>query len=337
MVTSHSSDPANANPPDTDLFDQQREDWRRDPRIAFDAWLAKQHFRRSSADVYRTQWGAFLEWLKVRRKELHTVDTAAIANFVAELPIRRPQRVRYLRLIERVLDHVRELEFASTNPARFIAQDGEAAWREARDNEPTGFLTLAERTALISYLFSPLGDVSSAQRWRERRDRALIAVFLGAGLKTGEARALSTSGFESGKPWVTIEAVNPMFTRRTRLAPFAVAVLDTWMAERRASALPGDLVFPASPSGRPMHKATMLRAVDALIEAAGFAQSRQARASPQTLRNTYAADLFESGASVELVGSWLGFMQAVSANRLHRAWKDWHSGIEAQPRIDAAE
>jgi site-specific recombinase XerD len=112
-------------------------------------------------------------------------------------------------------------------------------------------------------------------------------------------------------------------TRRTRLSPFAVAALDAWLAERRASELAGTLVFPASPSGRPMHKATMLRSVDALIDAAGLAKSRVLRASPQTLRNTFAADLFETGVAPDLVGQWLGFMQPVSASRLHRAWKTW--------------
>ncbi|TKC88357.1 phage integrase family protein [Trinickia terrae] len=337
MVASHSSGSANPQAPDTDLFDQQREDWRRSPNIAFDAWLAKQHFRRSSAEVYRAQWGAFLDWLTLRHENLQTVGTATIAHFVGDLPIRKPQRVRYLRLIERVLDHVREIESASTNPARFIAQDGEAAWRNARDNEPTGFLTSAERAALVAHLFSPLGDMPPGQRWREKRDRALIAVFLGAGLKTGEARSLTISCVETGKPWVTIEAANPAFTRRTRLSPFAVAILEAWLAERRLSELAGELVFPASPSGRPMHKATMLRAVDALIDTAGISQSRTARASPQTLRNTFAADLFESGASVELVGAWLGFAQVVSVNRLHRAWESWHDAAESQQRIESAQ
>ncbi|RDK02079.1 tyrosine-type recombinase/integrase [Paraburkholderia lacunae] len=323
MSPPHLSDPAERPLPSTDLFDQEREDWRRDPQIAFDAWLAKQHFRRSSAEVYQAQWGSFLDWLALRHKSLVTVDTQTIAEFVAGLAIKKTQRVRYLRLIERVLDHVREVESASTNPARFIAQDGEAAWRNARDNEPTGFLSHPERAALIAHLFSPLTALSAAQRWRERRDRALIAVFLGGGLKTGEAAALTISCVSAGSPWVTIESANPTLTRRTRLAPFAVAILDAWLAERRLSDLAGNLVFPASPSGRPMHKATMLRAVDALIDAAGIAASRTSRASPQTLRNTFAADLFESGVEAELVGQWLGFVQAVSANRLYRAWQTW--------------
>lgn len=164
-----------------EIFDHERTNWYADPRSAFDSWMAHQAFKASSADVYRAQWGLFLEWLSVKRIDLRTVDRLAIEQFVTQLKIRKPQRVRYLRLIERVLDHVRKIEMASTNPARFIAQDGEAPWRDARENEPTGFLAHGERAALISYLFSPIGDLSAGQRWRERRDRALVGAFLGGG------------------------------------------------------------------------------------------------------------------------------------------------------------
>lgn len=134
-----------AHPEEKDLFDRDASDWVASPEAAFDAWLAMQDYRRSSADVYRAQWGAFLAWMRAHQKNLATVDTPTIANFVGELPIKKTQRMRYLRLIERVLDHIRRTEYASTNPARFIAQDGEANWRKARDNEPTGFLNKVQK------------------------------------------------------------------------------------------------------------------------------------------------------------------------------------------------
>lgn len=319
----------------SDLFDRHPSDWIEQPATAFDAWLATQQFRRSSAEVYRAQWGAFLTWLGERQKNLTTVDTESIAHFVGELPIKKTQRVRYLRLIERVLDHIRHSEFASTNPARFIAQDGEATWRGARDNEPTGFLAPAERSALLAYLFSPLQSAVSGH-WKERRDRALIAAFLGGGLKTGEARRLTISCIKPGTTSLTIPSTHPDFVRDTHLASFAITLFDAWLAERRHCEIPGELVFPASLSGRPMHKATMLRAVDAIIDSADIASSRAARASPQTLRNTFAAELFENGVAPEHVGRWLGFMQPVSSNRLHRAWKNWQEALE-QPATETHE
>jgi site-specific recombinase XerD len=321
-----------------DLFDHGRADWHADPHSAFDAWIAGQNFRKSSADVYRAQWGLFLDWLGAKRTNLQTVQRPAIELFVAQLAIRKPQRVRYLRLIERVLDHVREIELASTNPARFIAQDGEAAWRNARDNEPTGFLAHGERAALLAYLFSPLDNLpnlTKGRRWRERRDRALVAAFLGGGLKTGEAAALTVSCYRWQQPWLKVESGNPALARETRLAPFAIALFDLWISERKTSGLQGELMFPSAPSGRPMHKATMLRAVDDVIDASGIAVSRTARASPQTLRNTFAAEFFETGAAPERVGEWLGFQQPVSAHRLHRAWQTW-IGEEIRDR-DLAE
>jgi site-specific recombinase XerD len=318
-----------------DLFDHRRSDWHADPRSAFDAWLAGQDFRQSSADVYRAQWGLFLEWLASKRTDLRTVQRPAIEQFVAQLEIRKPQRVRYLRLIERVLDEVRRVELASTNPARFIAQDGEAAWRDARDNEPTGFLTHGERAALVAHLFSPHGALPAGQRWRESRDRALVAAFLGGGLKTSEAAALPVSCFQWGQPWLSIETTEPALSRETRLAPFAIALFDHWVSERKTAGLLGELMFPSAPSGRPMHKATMLRAVDEVIDASGIGHARTARASPQTLRNTFAAELFETGTTPERVGQWLGFQQPVSAHRLRRAWQSW-TGEEIRER-DLAE
>lgn len=325
-----------ARPEEKDLFDRGASDWIVSPDTAFDAWLAMQEYRRSSADVYRAQWGAFLAWLRANQKNLATVDTASIANFVGELPIRKTQRMRYLRLIERVLDHIRQTELASTNPARFIAQDGEATWRHARDNEPTGFLTPAERAKLLAYLFSPIG-VSGSAYWKERRDRALVAAFLGAGVKTGEARVLTISCINTSGTSLHIPSTHPDFARETHLASFAIALLEAWLVERKRQNIAGDLVFPASHAGRPMHKATMLRAIDAIVESAGLASSRTARASPQTLRNTYAAELFEHDVPPERVGKWLGFVRPISSNRLHRAWKNWREELVNGDEADRDE
>lgn len=158
--------------------------------------------------------------------------------------------------------------------------------------------------------------------------------FLGGGLKTGDAIALKLDATAIGSEWITIEADNPAFTHSTRLAPFAVDVMGAWLEARRLAGLPGQLVFPGSPNGRPMHKATVLRAIDALMEEAGIAQSRADRASPQTLRNSFAADLFERGTHADQVGQWLGFLQPISAGRLHRAWRLWADRAASANRAD---
>ena len=277
--------------------------------------------------------GARFSWMHAHQKNLATVDTATIANFVGELPIRKTQRMRYLRLIERVLDHIRRTEYASTNPARFIAQDGEASWRKARDNEPTGFLTPAERATLLSYLFSPIG-VSGSAYWKERRDRALVAAFLGAGIKTGEARALTISCINTSGTSLRIESTHPDFARETHLASFAIALLEAWLTERKRQEIPGNSCSRhPMPGGRCTRRRCCARSTRSSNPPA--TSSRTAR-EPQTLRNTYAAELFEHDVPPERVGKWLGFMRPISSNRLHRAWKNWRDGL-ADSNGDASD
>lgn len=317
----HPSHPARpAGTPD--LFDQHIDDWKRNPRLAFDAWLAQQSFRRSSAEVYSAQWGHFLDWLALRRVALLSVSDDTVAQFLTELDARKPQRARYLRLIERVFDHLHRTAAAS-NPARRTAlQTADANWPIAADNEPTGFLTRAERDALAAHVHAPLPALTMGAYWREARDRALAAVFLGAGLKMAEAQALHLHGVLDGTH-LLVEADDPRFSRRVRIARFTEASLETWLALRARAGIRGTLVFPAAPSGRPMHKATVLRAIDEQVAAAGIAATREARASPQTLRNSFAATLLEDGEAPERLAQWLGFSQPLSAQRLHAAWQAW--------------
>ena len=338
--------PAPAAPPRAaDLFDRQAADWQHDPKRAFDAWLAQQGFRRSSADVYRAQWGHFVDWLEAQRATLLEVDAQQVGAFLAGLDAKKPQRARYLRLIERVYDHLQRLRAAAPNPARRAALEPPAGWPQARGNAPTGFLTRAERDALIAHLQTPLAAAATAatadnagrrERWREVRDRALAAVFLGAGLKLGEALVLAVDRLYLDNGWILIEAADPFFSRRTRVAAFARPLLAAWLDERADSGVPGRLAFPASLHGLPMHKATALRAIDALVDAAGIAAQRAERASPQTLRNSFAATLFEDGATPDLVAEWLGFAQPVSARRLRDAWQAWRGANPAQADTAAA-
>ena len=307
-----------------DLFDQRNDDWTRDPRRAFDAWLVKQAFRRSSAEVYQAQWNHFIDWLDLHRRTLANVDAGLVGQFLDGLDTRKQQRTRYLRLVERVYDHLAKQQPDLPNPARGAALKPapDTDWQMAAANEPTGFLSTHEREALAQRVRAPLPK-SPGKRWRELRDRALIGVFLGGGLKTGEAQALPERFLARPDGWILIENVDPRLTRRTRATPFARQAIEAWLEIRKESGTRGALAFPSGPDGRSMHKATVLRAIDAQVEAAGITASRVRRASPQTLRNTFAAQMFEAGESPELVAEWLGLEQIESAIRLQTQWRAW--------------
>ena len=362
-----------------DLFNQSLADWAKDPRTTFDAWLAARHFRGSSADVYRAQFHHFLDWLGERGKTLVHAEPALIDAFVATLDVKRQQRARYLRIMERVFDDMFNDAPAGGNPARPVARAIDAPWTDTRSNAPTGFLT-PEQCASLWEAFDLMRVDQRAEQpenqrvdqseqtspgsakpqtravlpmhWRDQRDRALGAVLLGTGLKLSEAEHLQLDAVDLAQKQLTAVAEDPRYTRHVPMDARLAAILVHWLRTREETAIEGSLVFPAGRSGRAMHKATALRAIDTIVASARLrdhgepdvgtetepetkgevkkqrktvpAVSRSAdRISPQTLRNAYAATLFESDASDELLAERLGFAQPLSAKRLRAAWHDW--------------
>jgi site-specific recombinase XerD len=373
-----------------DLFAAFATDWAINPRKAFDGWLAARNFRGSSAEVYRAQWHHFLDWLAERNKTLLTTEPALIQEFVATLDVKRQQRARYLRIMERVFDDMAKEAPAAGNPARPVSRSTDSAWTDARSNAPTGFLSEMETAQIWRELERAIplpagtsGGVPAAAgaiavapvatlpqdttpahgpvpatpdspplplHWRDLRDRALAAVMLGAGLKLSEAEALTIrcitfdaplhasapAAGSQGADTLLIEGSDPRFHRRTPIDTRTKTILQSWLTARREADVPGDLVFPAGRGGRPMHKATALRAIDTLVEQAGPMPRRTARISPQTLRNAYAANLIEAGADDDLLMERLGFAQILSAKRLRAAWSDWQrASAHAQTVYDA--
>ena len=234
-------------PSHSDIFDQQRDDWHTDPQVAFDAWLAKQEFRASSAGVYRAQWGLFLEWLKAKRTNLHSVERPAIEQFVAQLEIRRPQRMRYLRLIERVLDHVREIEWRRRTrlaSSRRMAKRHGA--RRAKTNRPA---------------FSRMAN-ALAGRPSVCADRGCRPDSVGVSVATGRCRRVSGRWRENGGSGsLTVVAIargRPAYRRRRRIPrlsgkrgspPSPSHSSTTGSANARRSDSPATCYFPAAPPG----------------------------------------------------------------------------------------
>ncbi|MCY0385875.1 tyrosine-type recombinase/integrase [Robbsia sp. Bb-Pol-6] len=345
----------------SDLFNQSSADWAVDPRRTFDAWLASRHFRGSSADVYRAQFNHFLDWLGERGKTLMSTEPSLIDEFVGTLDVKRQQRARYLRIMERVFDDMFQEAATAGNPARPVARSVDAPWTDTRSNAPTGFLSDGERDRLWRELaraveedvtamadaadgkdaaHAPAGkgraDPRQPMHWRDVRDRALAALMLGCGLKLSEAETLTWRCVLTGDARVLVEAADPRYSRYVPVPPLALHIVERWFAARALAEVGGDLVFPAGRGGKPMHKATVLRAIDELVARAGLLGVRTARISPQTLRNAYAATLFEAGEPDELLAERLGFAQLVSSRRLRTAWLDWQRATARNAAIRLA-
>lgn len=323
----------------SELFDA-RSIWLSQPQKAFDAFVQSPEFlelgrrlpemegagelsqprpmRKSTANTYRAMFGNFLRWLD---KPAHNIAFLTVTSDHLRLfldqrhdddpgkkKLNSTIRVRYLRLLERVFAHL-EID---PNPARHAVFDVYKQAAGGRDVAKV-ILTEAQQQAFLAALplrvaVNPYDDETAG--WKQRRDRAMQAMMLGAGLKVSEVIGLYTENIgqkeSTGSIPVTISpgsAGGVVRWHRTQLRPFAVPEVVPWLNERKALKIPGPLLFPATFQGGTLNKATVYRQTKATFARAGIAVPRQ---GGRTLRNSFAQRELAAGESVELVGEFLG-------------------------------
>jgi site-specific recombinase XerD len=314
---------------DPQLFATDLKDWLEAPERAFEGWLAERGFRPSTSVVYAAMWAKWLRWTGERSLPLPKWQAHHIGEFLDDGGLEKRHRYRYARLIERVFHHLQQLQAVSHNPASRAVKERLAEG----DNDPTAFLTLDEINQVIAFLerVDVTGEALRPATWKAVRDAALVAVFLGAGLKVSEARAASLEMLHHGATHMVIPQPQPGKVRQVVVLPFATAVLERWMAMRAASDTPGPWLFPANSTGRAMHAASIYRRIEHCLNQVGILSGRRERASPQTLRNSHAALLIEQGvSSLDLVGQ-LGMRDVTSGWRLIQAYRDWEGRLAGRP------
>lgn len=310
--------------------------WRTDPAQAFAAFVQSPTFlalsrrrsqaaqkapsplRASSARVYIAMFGKYLQWLKEQDVAVFDVTSNHLLAFLThgeviggKVHAERGSRIRYkyLRLIERVYTHLK----IDPNPARHaslaIFQSGDR--KQIGHDADTAALTEAQQLAFLAALPQAAPEApSKSAGWKRRRDRAMQALMLGAGLKVAEVVGIHTSNIggkdSTGSIPVTISpgsAGGVVRWHQTQLRPFAVAEVQQWIVERQRLKIPGPLLFPATLQGGVLNKATVYRQVKATFARAGIAVSRQ---GGRTLRNSFAVRELQAGESIELVGEFMG-------------------------------
>ena len=295
-----------------------RDSWLVDPVEAFAAFILQPDFatnrhgeslvlRSSSVTVYRARWGKFVTaCLSGPSQTLATLSSVDLQAFLD--PMSPASRHRYVRMLERVFDHLGQLGLSEQNPARALGIS--APTRSNQGHAATAVLSTELQDAFLAALPEPVS-------WKRQRDRALISVILAAGLRVSEAIKLTMEQLGAMQPdgSVTLEVLPTGAVRRhrTRIEAFAVAEVLGWRNQRQVllvspdgPVVPGRLLFPADRTGRPLHPATVYRHVAAVLSSAGIPESAIKRRGARTLRSTYAVRALSAGSPVSLVGESMG-------------------------------
>jgi integrase len=286
----------------------------------------------------------FCSWLRDYGKGLDQCNPGDIAQFLDTAnpnlpPSRRTshqqsrQRQQYIRILERVLNHLGTMGLAIPNAARLAAFDGVGHGKD----RPTRFLTLAEQEAVLRLIDLHLKHLQTTlpapETWVAARDLALVATVLGAGLKVQNVCGLTLNciNLTEGR----IDLSRPRHAHRARILPFANEPLRLWLQIRadnpleKTATMNVPLVFPADRDGPgfgrhaktpALHASSVYRRVLRFLGEAGITGER---ASAQTLRNTYAGLLIEGGANDEQLVDYLGLSVSITARRLRAAYLNW--------------
>ncbi|HJV26011.1 MAG TPA: site-specific integrase [Aromatoleum sp.] len=273
--------------------------WQNEPTAAFSEWLARQavvanQLRESSCETYSSMFHTWLVFLTSRRMHLLEASAAEASEFFSKHKSLVPvSRRRYLQLLDRVYVHLGTLGWERDNPLSVeLAKE-----RELEIALPPG-LTDEEQAALLAVLeYMP--------SWKGARDRALIALLLGAGLRANEVVGLTT---DKMRPDYSIRVIPA-----TVHAEHVTLMLpdgrwrewyESWLTERRRLEIAGEWVTPATLSGRPYSPSGLFRRTSTWFDAANLNPKQR---GPHILRNTFGRNALACGRySLEEVQQFLG-------------------------------
>lgn len=275
--------------------------WATDPLPSFTTWLAERringgrHFRESTIDTYQAMFTSWLEQLQHKSLSLLEATPSDALEFFDEKNLEPVSRRRYLQLLNKVYEHLNILGWSGHNPLRL-----ELASERILDVPLPEGLAAEDKDKLIQHLAAQNG-------WKASRDRAVIALLMGAGLRSNEAIHLTLSELSAHPIW-TVQ-INPRGVHRSHQSlvlpegPWR-GWISEWLVDRAQMEMPGDLMCPATPKGLPYSTSGLFRRLEGLATAAGMA-SKQGGAN--VLRNTFARDAFRCERySIEEIQEFLG-------------------------------
>lgn len=362
--------PPKASHPSTPSLFDDAQDWVREPVMAFEGLIASPLFvalgRRElargergapnspspmsekSAKVYLAMFRSYVQYLNAQQVTVPAATPEHIARFIESKERTLGVRQRYIRMLERIHEHLQRRGIVAFNAATQVApllQQPQQPTTMRKSELPTTFVSKEAQSELAG---SVLRDMLRSDDWRSVRDAAMAAILLGAGLKVYELSAMRTSWLTGHDPdfFIEVPSVGVSRPHRVPLSPLAADCVKAWLNCRSQLGLVQPLMFvnsltegrldyiPSTPStadgtkqSAGLDKSTIYRRIKAILQTAGI---EAAHMGGRTLRNTYAVTELSKGQSQALVEERLGLRESKSLDRYlnaaNRSRRTRHSG-----------
>ena len=271
----------------------------------------------SSVSVYEHMWSAWSAWCLGNGVDLDGLASEDLERFLGSRggadDISARHAWRFLRLVDRVLaSRARHGGRPNRAAAQLLERRPEYRYANAGEKDPLPlYLPAGEAKLLVTYLSAVRsGRGAALQAWQEVRNRASVALMLGAGVTPGEVRALELNdvvidgGRSKGVPWkLRVRGHSEAPARETPLAPWAGQLLAYWQTVRAEQGIPGLALFPSTRTGKVWSKNSQYNATKEVLRAAGV---DDVDGGSFRLRHTFALRQLRRGKAPGDVAKWLG-------------------------------
>ena len=248
----------------------------------------------ASVTAYRRDLDAFVEWAgRLGLEDPTAVDRRALRRYVAFLTTRGYARrtiARHVASLRRYFDWLRRRGRIEVDPSARLSAPG-------HDGRLPRVLRRDEIEALLDEGPPPTDDPVEAAL--AQRDRAVLEILYGSGLRVAEACGLRPVDIDLSRSRLTVWGKGSK-QRTVPLSAPAVDALRQWLDHGRAVLVdadtPDDVVF-VNRRAHPLTPRDVRRILDR--RAAGPAH-------PHALRHTFATHLLDGGADLRAVQELLG-------------------------------
>jgi integrase/recombinase XerD len=261
----------------------------RPPLDAYMAWMRGRGASPATLRAYTADLRQLDRWLAAAGRSPDGADELLMRRFAAHLGTLRyapATAARKLSAARSAYAFMLDRGLVARNPAALVPGPRRVQMLPATLSEPE---------------VEQLLDRPLAPEPRRLRDRALIELLYGCGLRASEACGLRTADVDADEGVVRVTGKGGK-DRVVPLGGAAASALRVYLVEGRPQlgATTSDRMF-VSVRGRPLGPSDVWRAVRRELDAAGLAQR-----SPHAFRHTFATHLLEHGADLRSIQHLLG-------------------------------
>jgi integrase len=310
--------------------------WQRDAVDGRGNPLSEQTLKQRGA-----MYGKFLKFLYGRERPLSvlTIGSADVEAFLASLtgkrdsstedsdrksPPDRSTSQRYTRLISDVMDHLIDLGLREANPAAELLAGFSQRTRERSSEKLPECLDAQQDARLRAKILDMPADT-----WTACRNRAMLAIYAGAGLTLYEGihMELSKVDLVNGRLITPGTASGSRRAHDVPLADWCIGPVAVWIERLEEQGTEWTYLFPSSAGGgdphpvdEPLAENSVYSLISGALTAVGF-EGEDKGAS--VLRNTYALRNLVAGTNQNDIRSWMGLETDYQLFRIARRRGLW--------------